>query len=175
MTYSQMDLYQIIAMMDSFRINAQVDNVDVQTVVSTYDGHTIFSILENKIKMLESIQDKIFEREFPEEEDEIYKLGVENNIMRRLFYILRKPTLRLNTKMGEGEQETVRKSKVIFVHLIKSLFNSYDDGSNDIRFNSVLYRALWRNGARYKECFIQLANRCEQNEIGSFITCVEDL
>ena len=115
----------------------------------------------------ERIKDTYFEPYF----DEIYQLESENSFLRVLNQNLKKPTIKLKSPL-KLDIETVRKSCLSVLDLMKVIINMFrkiDPAvvkmSKRMQFNSMFYRALWRNDARYRESLMSISLCSDDTQI----------
>jgi hypothetical protein len=59
MTYSQLDLYELMTIIQAYERNLPPEKIATQSIVSTYNGNTFFSIFEEKVKILENVQEQL--------------------------------------------------------------------------------------------------------------------
>ena len=95
-TYSEIDIFDLLNIKIAIIKREGINFINQSTFLSSYEGHTIFSIYLNNYDVFQKILNQLSETEF-ENEISYRKKVLENNATRRLYRILKMPTMDFKT------------------------------------------------------------------------------
>ena len=128
-----------------------------------YEGHTIFSAFSQNYNVYKKIYDQLSESIFADEDNESKK-SIENCAIRRLYRILRMPTMDLLKNKKEACCPTCENVK-----------NPEICEGNCRGFKSILLKSVTYTNEKFRDELIKISMYCEETEISSFANSFDDI
>ena len=145
-SYSEIDLFALKKIHESIKNGQKIPQTDVQAYLSIYEGHTVFSIFANHIEVFDHILAHLKELEFHDEED-LNGHKVENNVSRKLYRILNRPTTQFYNKDWKRNSNGPHRRKKSCLSVCKKWLQKTEEETEDKssvkNFSSVPKRSLY--------------------------------
>ena len=170
-TCSEIDLLDLLQINTALKKKERLGHIDMSTILATYEGHTIFSLYTYHPDVYRKIYSQLKDQDF-EEEINSQKESLESNILRRLYRILKMPTMDIKFdayKYGmncHACENSVIKTKKKVTELCKSDCK----GFKPVTLKSVSYTS-----EKIRDELIKISLYCNETDISNFVNAFNDM